>query len=90
MANARNGGAGPSRRGLLAGATGAAAALPLIAAAAPRTHRPPKARTLRMDMTLRINGRDHHVALDPRCGDFGCAATAKKRPQMLQSHLAIV
>jgi xanthine dehydrogenase YagT iron-sulfur-binding subunit len=57
---------GPSRRGLLTGATGAAA-LPLIAAAPePAAHAGRPGREPRMDMTLRINGRDHRVALDPR------------------------
>src|SRR6202000_336891 len=56
---------GPSRRGLLTGGAGAAAALPLLTAAAqpaaPRSARPP-----RLDLTLRVNGRDHRVSLDPR------------------------
>ena len=56
---------GPSRRGLLTGATGVAA-LPLIAAARrPAPHAPPGARP-HMDMTLTVNGRDHRLALDPR------------------------
>ncbi|THD58135.1 MAG: (2Fe-2S)-binding protein [Phenylobacterium sp.] len=57
---------GPSRRGLLTGGAGAAAALPLLANAKPA---PPKTRMearARMAMILNINGRDHHVALDPR------------------------
>jgi xanthine dehydrogenase YagT iron-sulfur-binding subunit len=57
---------GPSRRGLLTGGAGAAAALPLLAgaqAAAAPAAAPARAR---IDMTLRINGRDHHIALDPR------------------------
>jgi xanthine dehydrogenase YagT iron-sulfur-binding subunit len=57
---------GPSRRGLLTGGAGAAAALPLLAsaqAAPPPVATPARAR---VDMTLRINGRDHHIALDPR------------------------
>jgi xanthine dehydrogenase YagT iron-sulfur-binding subunit len=54
---------GPSRRGLLAGVTGAAA-LPLATSAAPVAR---KAGTpARMDMTLKINGRDHRLSLDPR------------------------
>jgi xanthine dehydrogenase YagT iron-sulfur-binding subunit len=57
---------GPSRRGLLTGATGVAA-LPLIAAAPKPALRPgPAAKAPRMDMTLKINGRDHHLLLDPR------------------------
>ena len=68
MADDPNPAAGPSRRSLLAGATGAAAALPLIAqaAAAARPAHPPAARKPHMDMTLKINGADHHLALDPR------------------------
>jgi xanthine dehydrogenase YagT iron-sulfur-binding subunit len=57
---------GPSRRGLLTGAVGAAVASPLIAAAKPGTRSPLDGARPRMDMTLKINGRDHHVALDPR------------------------
>jgi xanthine dehydrogenase YagT iron-sulfur-binding subunit len=57
---------GPSRRNLLAGATGAAAALPLLATAKPAPRRAPAGARPHMDMTLKINGRDHHVALDPR------------------------
>ena len=55
---------GPSRRGLLAGVTGAAAALPLAATAAPAVRK--TAGLARMDMTLKINGRDHRLSLDPR------------------------
>ena len=59
---------GPSRRSLLAGVAGAGAALPLAAGAARRP--PPPAQLAkgrpRMDITLRINGADHHLALDPR------------------------
>jgi xanthine dehydrogenase YagT iron-sulfur-binding subunit len=54
---------GPSRRGLLTGATGVAA-LPLIARAA--TAPPPPGSHGHMDITLTINGRDHRVSLDPR------------------------
>jgi xanthine dehydrogenase YagT iron-sulfur-binding subunit len=57
---------GPSRRGLLTGATGAAVALPLIAAAKPAPQRAPAAARPHMDITLKVNGRDHRVALDPR------------------------
>ena len=56
---------GPSRRGLLTGATGAAA-LPLIAAAKPAPHRAVPGATPHMDMTLKVNGRDHRLTLDPR------------------------
>jgi xanthine dehydrogenase YagT iron-sulfur-binding subunit len=55
----------PSRRSLLTGATGAAVALPLIATSASPA-RPPAAKSPRMDMTLKINGQDHRVSLDPR------------------------
>jgi xanthine dehydrogenase YagT iron-sulfur-binding subunit len=58
--------AGPSRRGLLAGGAGAAAALPLIAAARPAPRHAPADVRSRMDITLKVNGRDHHLALDPR------------------------
>ena len=56
---------GPSRRGLLTGATGAAA-LPLVVAASPAATPPAREVRRLMDMTLRVNGRDHRVALDPR------------------------
>ena len=60
---------GPSRRGLLAGATGAVA-LPLAATGAQPAARKSVARKpggpSRMDMTLKINGRDHRLSLDPR------------------------
>ena len=59
--------AGPSRRGLLTGATGVAA-LPLTAAAAHDRTSPaaaPLARS-RMDIALSVNGRDHHLTLDTR------------------------
>jgi xanthine dehydrogenase YagT iron-sulfur-binding subunit len=56
---------GPSRRGLLTGGAGVAA-LPLIAAAKP----PPRVAEAEgkphMDMTLRVNGREHRLSLDPR------------------------
>jgi xanthine dehydrogenase YagT iron-sulfur-binding subunit len=55
---------GPSRRGVLTGATGAAA-LPLVARAAAPAE-PPRASHRLMDITLKINGRDRRVALDPR------------------------
>ncbi|MDB5427052.1 MAG: yagT [Phenylobacterium sp.] len=54
---------GPSRRGLLAGVTGAAA-LPLAASAAPVARK--AGSSSKMDMTLTINGRDHRLSLDPR------------------------
>jgi len=67
MAQESGSSAGPSRRGLLAAATGAAA-LPLAGAAA-QAASPPAAPTparRQMDMTLNVNGRDHRLALDPR------------------------
>src|SRR5579859_2205877 len=67
MARDTGPGRGPSRRGLLTGATGAAA-LPLVAAGArkpePR-HAPPEG-SPHMDITLSVNGRDHRLSLDPR------------------------
>jgi len=65
MADEHHADRGPSRRSLLTGATGLAAALPLAAGAAPKPH-PPTRRSARMEMTLKINGRDRHLALDPR------------------------
>jgi xanthine dehydrogenase YagT iron-sulfur-binding subunit len=65
MANEQNPAAGPSRRGLLAGATGVAAA-PLVAAAGAPPHRAPAPMAARLDLTLRVNGRDHRASLDPR------------------------
>jgi len=65
MAEEHHADRGPSRRSLLTGATGLAAALPLAAGAAPKPH-PPTRRSARMEMTLKINGRDRHLALDPR------------------------
>jgi len=59
---------GPSRRSLLAGVAGAGAALPLAADAARRPPSPArnaKGRP-RMEITLGVNGADHHLALDPR------------------------
>jgi xanthine dehydrogenase YagT iron-sulfur-binding subunit len=64
MANAETPRRGPSRRSLLAGATGVAA-LPLattVVGAAP----PPTRGKQLMDLTLRINGRDHRLSIDPR------------------------
>jgi len=66
MAHAAGRGRGPSRRGLLAGA--GVAALPLAALAAkPATvsRGTPKDRP-RMEMTLKVTGRDHRLSLDPR------------------------
>src|SRR5258706_16393688 len=54
---------GPSRRGLLAGVRGAAA-LALATSAAPVARK--AGGPARMDMTLKINGRDHRLSLDPR------------------------
>jgi xanthine dehydrogenase YagT iron-sulfur-binding subunit len=51
---------GPSRRNLLAGA-----ALPLAFAAAEAAPPPPRGKQL-MDLTLKINGRDHRISVDPR------------------------
>jgi xanthine dehydrogenase YagT iron-sulfur-binding subunit len=58
---------GPSRRGVLAGTAGSAAALGLAAGsqAAPQTAAKAKG-PHRMEMTLKVNGRDHRLALDPR------------------------
>jgi xanthine dehydrogenase YagT iron-sulfur-binding subunit len=63
MAQERISRLGPSRRGLLAGVTGAAA-LPLAVSAAPVARK--DGGSARMDMTLKINGLDHHLSLDPR------------------------
>jgi xanthine dehydrogenase YagT iron-sulfur-binding subunit len=57
---------GPSRRGLLTGGVGAAAALPLLANAQAAPQKAPGPARAHLDMTLHINGRDHHIALDPR------------------------
>src|SRR6267154_1213187 len=66
MARERISRSGPSRRGLLAGATGVAA-LPLASMAASQTPaRAPSQGPSRMDITLKINGRDHRLSLDPR------------------------
>jgi xanthine dehydrogenase YagT iron-sulfur-binding subunit len=63
MAQERISRLGPSRRGLLAGVTGAAA-LPLAGSAAPTARK--AGDSARMDMTLKINGLDHRLSLDPR------------------------
>ncbi len=57
---------GPSRRGLLAGGAGAAAALPLLATAQAAPQKVGSPARTKMDMILHVNGRDRHVALDPR------------------------
>jgi xanthine dehydrogenase YagT iron-sulfur-binding subunit len=57
---------GPSRRGFLTAAGGTAAALPLAAAASAAPHPPSPEGKPHMDVTLNVNGRDHHLALDPR------------------------
>jgi xanthine dehydrogenase YagT iron-sulfur-binding subunit len=58
---------GPSRRSLLAGATGSAAALGLAAGSSEAAQPPPAPGGPRhMDLTLNINGRDHRLSLDPR------------------------
>ena len=57
---------GPSRRGLLAGATGVAS---LSLGAAPTrsaTRQAPSSATSRIEMTLSVNGRDRRLDLDPR------------------------
>ncbi len=63
MAEERISRPGPSRRGLLAGVTGAAA-LPLAVSSAPVARK--AGDSARMDMTLKINGLDHRLSLDPR------------------------
>jgi xanthine dehydrogenase YagT iron-sulfur-binding subunit len=60
---------GPSRRGLLTGATGAAVVLPLTAAAEPADQAAAGAHAKagsKIELTLKINGHDRHVALDAR------------------------
>ena len=57
---------GPSRRGFLTAATGATVVLPLAAAARPAPRQPLAAATPHIDLTLHVNGRDHHLALDSR------------------------
>jgi xanthine dehydrogenase YagT iron-sulfur-binding subunit len=49
----------------LAGTMGAAATLPLSATTA-QARPPPVAAKTKMDITLNVNGRDHHLSLDPR------------------------
>jgi xanthine dehydrogenase YagT iron-sulfur-binding subunit len=66
MANSPAAEYGPSRRRLLTAGAGAAAALPLLAAARPAPHPAAHAARPHMDITLKINGRDHHISLDPR------------------------
>jgi xanthine dehydrogenase YagT iron-sulfur-binding subunit len=60
MANAEVPRHGPSRRSLLAGA-----ALPLVSTAVDAAPRPTRGNHL-MDLTLKINGRDHRLSVDPR------------------------
>ena len=55
---------GPSRRGLLTGA-GGIAALPLVARGAP-VHPAPARPQRTVAMTLRVNGHDRQLTLDPR------------------------
>ncbi|MBS0334054.1 MAG: (2Fe-2S)-binding protein [Proteobacteria bacterium] len=55
----------PSRRGFLT-ASGATAALPLAAAARPPPNPAPEKGRPHMDFVLNVNGRDHHLSLDPR------------------------
>ena len=64
MANAEVPRHGPSRRSLLAGATGVAA-LPLAPTVVGAATPPTRGKQL-MDLTLKINGRDHRLSLDPR------------------------
>ena len=56
---------GPSRRGILAGGAGAAAALPLVSPSASAAPTPPGGRAT-VDVTLNVNGRDHQLSIDPR------------------------
>jgi xanthine dehydrogenase YagT iron-sulfur-binding subunit len=60
MANVKTPRRGPSRRSLLAGA-----ALPLAFTTAEAAPRPPRRKQL-IDLTLKVNGSDHRVSLDPR------------------------
>jgi xanthine dehydrogenase YagT iron-sulfur-binding subunit len=60
MANAEVPRQGPSRRGLLAGA-----ALPLVSTAVDAAPRATRGNHL-MDLTLKINGLDHRLSVDPR------------------------
>ena len=64
MANAEIPRRGPSRRSLLTGATGVAA-LPLAPTGGEAAPPPNPGRQL-MDLTLKINGRDHRLSVDPR------------------------
>jgi xanthine dehydrogenase YagT iron-sulfur-binding subunit len=56
---------GPSRRGLLAGATGVAA-LPLVADAKPAAPRRAPAASAKVEVAFTVNGRARKLALDPR------------------------
>jgi xanthine dehydrogenase YagT iron-sulfur-binding subunit len=64
MANDTGADRGPSRRGILTGATGVVA-LPLVAATPAARHPAPGAKP-HMDIALAVNGREHRLALDPR------------------------
>jgi xanthine dehydrogenase YagT iron-sulfur-binding subunit len=59
---------GPSRRGVLAGASGSAAALGLAASAAgaARSQAAKPRGAHRMEITLKVNGQGHRLSLDPR------------------------
>jgi xanthine dehydrogenase YagT iron-sulfur-binding subunit len=65
MAQASNSLGGPSRRGLLAAASGVAA-LPLAGVPLAAARPAPTRATPRIDVTLKVNGRDHRLTLDPR------------------------
>ncbi len=56
---------GPSRRGLFRGAAGLAAAIPVIARAAPAPAAPPVP-TGPAETVLNVNGRDHRAVMDVR------------------------
>jgi xanthine dehydrogenase YagT iron-sulfur-binding subunit len=58
--------AGPSRRGLLAGALGAAATLPIASSPARAEAAAAVDPRAAVNMTLNVNGRDRRVALDAR------------------------
>ena len=57
---------GPSRRGLIGGAAGIAAAPTIARAAESATTSPTRVQSGTTDMTLNINGRNRHVSLDVR------------------------
>jgi xanthine dehydrogenase YagT iron-sulfur-binding subunit len=57
---------GPSRRGVLAGGAGSAAALGLAANPSDTAAPAKPGGSRHMELTLNINGRDHRLSLDPR------------------------